>query len=276
MLLIRLLKIMIFIKERILKNNFKIRWGIFMKIDVIISADYIDSEALKGKIAVVIDMLRATSVITTALYNGAKKVIPVVSVEEAFEKANELKSLGEEVLLGGERKALKIEGFDFSNSPLEYKREIVEGKNVIMSTTNGTRALNLCNKADKVIVASVLNGQAVAKYLENEEKEIVFVNSGTNGEFSSDDFMCAGYIISELCKNKEAELTDIGKTAKYVYESDEGIEEFIKDAKHYNILKNLGLEEDLKYCSTKNLIDLVFEFKNGEIKTVESEVKVKI
>ena len=232
-----------------------------MKIDVIISADYIDSEALKGKIAVVIDMLRATSVITTALYNGAKKVIPVVSVEEAFEKANELKSLGEEVLLGGERKALKIEGFDFSNSPLEYKREIVEGKNVIMSTTNGTR---------------VLNGQAVAKYLENEEKEIVFVNSGTNGEFSSDDFMCAGYIISELCKNKEAELTDIGKTAKYVYESSEGIEEFIKDAKHYNILKNLGLEEDLKYCSTKNLIDLVFEFKNGEIKTVESEVKVKI
>ncbi len=93
-----------------------------MKIDVIISADYIDSEALKGKIAVVIDMLRATSVITTALYNGAKKVIPVVSVEEAFEKAKELKSLGEEVLLGGERKALKIDGFDFSNSPLEYKK----------------------------------------------------------------------------------------------------------------------------------------------------------
>ena len=241
-----------------------------MKIDVIISADYIDSEVLKGKIAVVIDMLRATSVITTALYNGAKKVIPVVSVEEAFEKAKE------EVLLGGERKALKIDGFDFSNSPLEYKREIVEGKNVIMSTTNGTRALNLCNKADKVIVASVLNGQAVAKYLENEEKEIVFVNSGTNGEFSSDDFMCAGYIISEICKNKEAELTDIAKTAKYVYESSEGIEEFIKDAKHYNILKNLGLEEDLKYCSTKNLIDLVFEFKNGEIKTVESGVKVTI
>lgn len=247
-----------------------------MKIDVIISADYIDSEALKGKIAVVIDMLRATSVITTALYNGAKKVIPVVSVEEAFEKAKELKSLGEEVLLGGERKALKIDGFDFSNSPLEYKREIVEGKNIIMSTTNGTRALNLCSKADKVIVASVLNGQAVAKYLENEEKEIVFVNSGTNGEFSSDDFMCAGYIISEICKNKEAELTDIAKTAKYVYESSEGIEEFIKDAKHYNILKNLGLEEDLKYCSTKNLIDLVFEFKNGEIKTVESGVKVTI
>lgn len=247
-----------------------------MKIDVIISADYIDSEYLKGKIAVVIDMLRATSVITTALSNGAKRVIPVVSVEDAFNKAEELKALGEEVLLGGERKALKIDGFDFSNSPLEYKRDIVEGKNVIMSTTNGTRALNLCSKADKVIVASVLNGQAVAKYLENEEKEVVFVNSGTNGEFSSDDFVCAGYIISELAKNKELELTDIAKTAKYVYESSKSIDGFIKDAKHYNILKNLGLEEDLKYCSTKNLIDSVFEFKNGEIKTVENNVKVTL
>ncbi|MDZ5254745.1 2-phosphosulfolactate phosphatase family protein [Clostridium sp. LIBA-8841] len=247
-----------------------------MKIDVIISADYIDSESLKGKIAVVIDMLRATSVITTALSNRAKRVIPVVSVDDAFNKAEELKALGEEVLLGGERKALKIDGFDFSNSPLEYKRDIVEGKNVIMSTTNGTRALNLCSKADKVVVASVLNGQAVAKYLENEEKEVVFVNSGTNGEFSSDDFVCAGYIISELAKNKELELTDIAKTAKYVYESSKSIDEFIKDAKHYNILKNLGLEEDLKYCSTKNLIDSVFEFKNGEIKTVENNVKVTL
>ncbi|EGT3616092.1 2-phosphosulfolactate phosphatase family protein [Clostridium perfringens] len=247
-----------------------------MKVDVIISADYIDSESLKGKIAVVIDMLRATSVITTALYNGARRVIPVVSVEDAFNKAKELKALGEEVLLGGERKALKIDGFDFSNSPLEYRKDIVEGKNVIMSTTNGTRALNLCSKADKVIIASVLNGQAVAKYLENEEKEIVFVNSGTNGEFSSDDFICAGYIISELCKNKTNELTDIAKTAKYVYESSKGIEEFIKDAKHYNILKDLGLDQDLKYCSTKDLIDLVFEFKNGEIKPVENNVKVTL
>lgn len=247
-----------------------------MKIDVIISADYIDSESLRGKVAVVIDMLRATSVITTALSNGAKRVIPVVSVEDAFNRAEELKALGEEVLLGGERKALKIDGFDFSNSPLEYKKDIVEGKNVIMSTTNGTRALNLCSKADKVIIASVLNGQAVAKYLENEEKEVVFVNSGTNGEFSSDDFICAGYIISELCKNKDHELTDIAKTAKYVYESSNGIENFIKDAKHYNILKNLGLEDDLKYCSTKDLIDLVFEFKNGEIKPIESDIKVTV
>lgn len=240
-----------------------------MKIDVIISKDYIKSDSLKGKIAVVIDMLRATSVITTALYNGAKKVIPVSCVEEAFSTAKELESLGEEVLLGGERNALKIEGFNFSNSPLEYKREKVDGKNIIMSTTNGTRALNLCSKADKVIVASLLNGHAVAKYLIDEEKEIVFINSGTDGEFSSDDFICAGYIISEMCRYKKFSLTDIAKTAKFVYENSNEVEGFIKDAKHYNILKGLGLEDDLKYCCTKSLVDLVFEFKDGEIKTIK-------
>lgn len=245
-----------------------------MKIDVIISANHIDEEALKGKIAVVIDMLRATSVITTALANGAKKVIPVVSVEKAFEIAEYIKASGEEVLLGGERNALKIEGFDFSNSPLEFKKDIVEGKNVIMTTTNGTRALNFCAKADKVMVASMLNGQAIAKYLKDEDKEIVFVNSGTNGEFSSDDFICAGYMISELTKLCNTELTDIAKTAKYIYENNEDITSFIKDAKHYGILKDLGLEDDLKYCATKNFTDLVFEFKNGEIKVIDSKISV--
>lgn len=245
-----------------------------MKIDVIISANHIEEESLKGKVAVVIDMLRATSVITTALANGAKKVIPVVSVEKAFEIAEDIKNSGEGVLLGGERNALKIEGFNFSNSPLEFKKELVEDKNVIMTTTNGTRALNLCAMADKVIIASILNGQAVAEYLKDEVKEIVFVNSGTNGEFSSDDFICAGYMISELTKLCDTELTDIAKTAKYIYDNNENITSFIKDAKHYGILKDLGLEDDLKYCSTKNFTDLVFEFKNGEIKAIDSKVSV--
>ena len=94
-----------------------------MKIDVIVSADHIKESLLKDKVIVIIDVLRATSVITTALYNGAKEVIPVLTVEEAFEKKKELLSLGKEVILGGERQALKIEGFDFTNSPLEYKSE---------------------------------------------------------------------------------------------------------------------------------------------------------
>ena len=117
-----------------------------MKLDVIISADNIKEEYLEDKIVVVIDMLRATSVIITALANKAKEVFPILTVEEAFNKKEEFLRVEKEVLLGGERKALKIEGFDFSNSPLEYTSEKVKGKTIILSTTNGTRAINLSLK----------------------------------------------------------------------------------------------------------------------------------
>ena len=88
-----------------------------MKIDIVISADYINEESLKGKVAVVIDMLRATSVITTALGNGAERVIPITTVEDSLIMKDKLNSLGIPALIGGERKAMKIEGFDMTNSP---------------------------------------------------------------------------------------------------------------------------------------------------------------
>ncbi|KUK34943.1 MAG: Phosphosulfolactate phosphohydrolase-like protein, partial [Caldanaerobacter subterraneus] len=105
---------------------------------------------LKNKNVVVIDTLRATSVITTALYNGAKEIIPVSEVEEAIEL---VKSLDKTTyLLGGERNSTKIEGFDLSNSPLEYTREKVENKTIIFTTTNGTKALKKVSLADNVIL----------------------------------------------------------------------------------------------------------------------------
>ena len=103
-----------------------------MKIDVIISADHISDDLVKDKVVVVIDVLRATSVIVTALNNGCKEVIPVLTVEEAFKLKNKYK----ECVLGGERRAVKIEGFDLSNSPLEYTEKVVKDKTLILSTTN--------------------------------------------------------------------------------------------------------------------------------------------
>ncbi len=107
-----------------------------MNIDIVISADHIDEKRLINKTVIIIDILRATSVITTAINNGCKKVIPVLTVEEAKDIAKNSK---EDIILGGERNALKIDGFNFSNSPLEYTKKCVEGKTVVLSTTNGTR-----------------------------------------------------------------------------------------------------------------------------------------
>ncbi len=236
-----------------------------MKVDLIISADYIEKSKIKDKVVVVIDMLRATTVITTALKNGAKCVIPILTVEETFEKAKELKNLGEEVVLGGERKALRIEGFDFSNSPLEYTKEKISDKTVILSTTNGTRALNLCRESDVILIGSMINGRAVAKKLKELNKDVVFINAGTNGEFSMDDFICAGYMIHNLLDEKSCDISDIAKTARYIYENNKDITSFIKNARHFDVLTSLGLQEDLAYCSSKDLIDIVPIFKDGKI-----------
>lgn len=243
-----------------------------MNIDVIISADHIKEEYLNNKIVVVIDMLRATSVIITALANKAKRVIPMLTVEEAFEKQKEFLEKGIEPLLGGERRAVKIDGFDFTNSPLEYTEENVKGKNIILSTTNGTRAINLSLKAKKILIGAMINAEAVANSLSKEDTDIVFINSGTNGEFSMDDFICSGYIISLLCKKHTYNLSDISKTAKYIYESNTNILDYIKDARHYNILKELNLEKDLEYCCRKSIIDIVpnVNKNTGFIETIDN------
>lgn len=235
-----------------------------MNIDVIISADYIREDIIKDKVVVVIDMLRATSVITTAIKNGCKEVIPTLTVEEAFKKRDELGK--ENCILGGERQAIKVEGFDFSNSPLEYKEEIIKDKSIVLSTTNGTRTLTSCLAAGKIFVGSVLNAKAVAEKLVEENQDVVIVNSGTNGQFSMDDYICTGFIIKEVMNlTQKVYLTDIAKAAVKAYEGNPDITSYIKDARHYGVMLNLGLEEDLGYCVQKNITKVVPQYIDGHI-----------
>lgn len=235
-----------------------------MKIDIIISADEIIESKLENKVAVVIDMFRATSVIVTALNNGCKEVIPFLTIDETLEMAGKLNR--EEYILGGERRAVKIEGFDLSNSPLEYMRDVVEGKSVLMTTTNGTRTLTKSNNAYRVIIGAMINAKAVAEKLLEINKDVVIINAGTNGNFSMDDYICSGYIINEMLKKeKNIELTDISKTANMIYESNKDIISYVKEAAHYSVMKSLNLDNDIGYCTKKSIIDIVPEYKNGKI-----------
>lgn len=236
-----------------------------MKIDIIISADDIKDSKLENKIAIVIDMFRATSVITTALSNGCKEVIPFLTIEESKEYAETLNR--DEYVLGGERKAIKIEGFDLSNSPLEYTKEVVKDKSVIMTTTNGTRTLTECGAAKRIFIAAMINGKAVAEKLAEINEDVVIVNAGTNGNFSMDDYICSGYIINEILKiRKNVELTDIAKTANMIYESNTDIISYVKEATHYSVMRSLGLDDDIDYCIKKDIIDIVPEYKDGRIR----------
>lgn len=235
-----------------------------MKVDIIISADDIVNSRLENKIAIVIDMFRATSVITTALGNGCKEVVPFLTIEEAKKYAENLKK--EEYVLGGERNAIKIEGFDLSNSPLEYTKEVVEGKSVIMTTTNGTKTLTKSGAADRVFIAAMINGKAVAKKLLELEDDVVIINAGTYGNFSMDDYVCSGYIINEMLKiKKNIELTDIAKTANMIYEANTDIISYVKEATHYSVMKSLELDNDIEYCIKKNIVNIVPEYKDGKI-----------
>ncbi len=235
-----------------------------MKVDIIISADDIVESKIKNKIVVVIDMFRATSVIVTALSNGCKEVIPYLTVEETLEDSQQLKR--EEYIIGGERKAVKIEGFDLSNSPLEYTESIVKNKKVLMTTTNGTRTLTKSIAAKRILIGAMINAKAVAEKLIDIDEDVVIINAGTNGNFSMDDYICSGYIINEMLNNnKILELTDISKTANMIYKGNQDILSYVKEATHYSVMKSLDLDDDIEYCTQKSIIEMVPEYKNNKI-----------
>ncbi len=226
-----------------------------MKINVIPYAAAARPELTENKTVVVIDVLRATSVMLTALANGAKEVVPAVSPEEALQKSF-LYDV-EDVLLGGERNAMKIEGFHLGNSPLEFTRENVSGKTVIITTTNGTRALNNCINAQKVYIGAFLNVAALVEQLKTEEEVVLFC-SGTNNNFSLDDGICAAMIIDELAKEKQLALSDFSSMLLTTYRTNpDNLATLLQDCYHLNLLKQKGFESDVTFCLQNSLYNIV-------------------
>lgn len=233
-----------------------------MEIKLFPRVEDINYEEIKGSNAIVIDMLRATSVIVTAMENGAEKILPVLSIDEAFD----IKNKNSSVILGGERKGLKIEGFDMGNSPQEYIRELVEGNTIVITTSNGTRAIRGCTGAREIFIGSMLNGKAAASKAIDTDADISIVCAGTLGKFSLDDFLCAGYIIDEILKLKEYKLNDISFLAYYTYiENKSNLDDFIKNIYHYRYLCSIGLKDSADYCFNRGIIDIVPTFENEAI-----------
>lgn len=233
-----------------------------MKIQLVPTAQQIADFDLSNKTAVVIDVLRATSVIITALHNGAKAVVPVASVEKAVEL---YKASGQTSVLGGEKDAVIIDGFQFGNSPLQYTRETIGGKEVILKTTNGTEAINASNGANKLLVAAFLNLQAVVDFLTHDKHDIVVVCSGTNGKFSMDDGLCAGMLIQGLMEKTQADCCDLGLTMRQFALQKGDLREKLKHCLHLNYLVSLGYEKDVNYCLQTNTINLVPQWVGGKV-----------
>jgi 2-phosphosulfolactate phosphatase len=241
-----------------------------------------DELVLKDKNVVVVDVLRASSTILTALVNGAKEIIPAESSSVA---ARISKGSGNS-LLCGERNGKVIEGFNLGNSPFEYSEEAVKGKTLIFSTTNGTVSITKSKYAKNCIIAGFLNMKAVVDYLSELNEDFTIVCSGKLNDFCVEDMAAAGMIISELFdKNgkNNYKLLDSGyvcyKMAKNIlYKPGKSeiskIQSIFKKSEHGQYLNSLGFENDLEYCAQLNKFKEIPVFRKGMIKlkdTIENE-----
>ncbi len=197
---------------------------------------------------VVIDILRASSAITTAFYNGVSKMIPVATIEEA----QKFKENG--FMVAAERNAEIVDGFDLGNSPFGYMSSKVKGKTIAITTTNGTHAINVARHAQKVIIGSFLNMDTVTEYLKKEKKDVLFLCAGWKNKFNLEDSLFAGAVAEALiykhgfnsvCDSTIASM-ELYKIAKH------DIFEFLGNSSHRNRLARLDLERDIKYCLSLN------------------------
>lgn len=237
-----------------------------MKINVLLSPVFADELYYSGKVTAVIDVLRATTTICTALANGAKEVIPVASVESAVKVSGGM--FGGLTLLGGERNTKKIEGFALGNSPLEYTQEVVQGKSIVLYTTNGSKAIVKAKFSSKLFILSFNNLNAVAEKLLSLDKDIEILCSGRNNGFSLEDTICAGKLITEIMKVKEdAELSDGAKISYNINKTlGKNLHKVLMESDHGKILSANGFDEDLKYCSKLNSCDIVPLYASNVIK----------
>jgi len=199
-----------------------------------------------------------------ALANGARAIFPTVTTEDAVKLAS---SLGrEDTLLCGERRGLKVEGFDLGNSPGEFTSEVVGGKQLVMTTTNGTRAFIAADGADRVLAASFINLSAVAEALHGV-RSLTIVCAGRENRFSLDDALCAGMLIRllEVSWEDEMLLNDAGRVAAGLASDYPVNPEFLRSTSAGKALIEVGLDGDLELCAAMDRHTLVPEMRERTI-----------
>lgn len=221
------------------------------QIEVILSPSLFTLYEHKNKNVVVIDILRATSAMVTALAHGVQSIIPVAELDEALE----MKELG--YTIAGERNAEKVNGFDLGNSPLEFQNPQLKGREIVLTTTNGTRCIEMCKGAHKIIVGAFLNLNAVSQYLRTSNKDTLLFCAGWKNKFNLEDTLFAGALAESLQDHFETEC-DATLAAKQLYRQNaHRLDEFMDEASHVKRFRKFGLLEDKDFCLQHNLYDIV-------------------
>lgn len=215
-------------------------------------------------IVVVIDVLRATSTIATALYNGAKEIIPVDSVERCIQLGKHMACI-----TAGERDGQIAPGLQYGNSSFEYPREFIQGKILVLTTTNGTKLLHmaLAKGATEIITGSFLNLGAVCDHLVAEKKNVILACAGWKDRVNMEDTLFAGAVVSRIREHFTINC-DASHIAENLYGNAKGdLFEFMKanEASHYHRLMGFGLERDIRHCLTPDLANVLPYYINERL-----------
>ena len=228
-----------------------------MRLDVVLTPGELSPADLAERPAVVIDVLRATSTIVQALGAGARSIYPVASIEDALRLANTFGR--DEVLLCGERRAVRIEGFDLGNSPREFTPERVAGKILVMTTTNGTAALSLTGGASRVLVGSLPNLGTIVAELARTGVEPVILCSARDRHFALEDAVVAGLLASRLMDASPGDwVMNDGALAAIALAREFGVKPgTFRMTESGRALLATGHEEDLDFCAQMDTLNVL-------------------
>lgn len=233
-------------------------------LHTVLSPSLLNLYEVKNSIVVVIDVLRATSTIATALYNGAMAVVPVDDIEKCI-------SLGKSIpgITAGERDGKIADGLEFGNSPFEYPKEFIQEKTLVLTTTNGTKLLHmaLASGASHIITGSFPNYSSVCQYLIAEKKPVLLACSAWKDKVNIEDTLFAGAVIKRI-KQHFTVNCDASGIAESIYETaGDDLYGFLKqkNATHYQRLTGFGLEKDLKYCLTIDAANVLPFYENEKL-----------
>lgn len=216
---------------------------------------------LSDRIVVIIDVFRATSTIAAALHHGAKEIIPVSDVQECIRLGSEL----ENALTAGERDGKVAPGLQHGNSPLEYPREFIEGKTLVLTTTNGTRLLHMCTAAEEIITGSFLNLGAVCDYLRAQQKNVLLACASWKDRYNLEDSLFAGAVYDAIDEHFSMNC-DSTRAAVHLYrQAKTDLYGFIQDSSHFLRLSKFGLQYDMEYCCQLNQHNVLVKLQGEKL-----------
>ena len=242
-----------------------------MKVDIHFFPTLLEELHLKEKIVVVVDVLRASTSITTAIYNGAREVVPVTTVAEAGKIAM---NTGGSVVLAGERNGVMIEGFHLGNSPTEFTSEKIKNKTVVFTSTNGSIALAKTRFAKFSLVGSFTNVSLIANFLIEQNQDFAIICAGKQHMFCIEDTVCAGMIINKVAERAPIEPTDAAVAALALYENfGHSILEMLQNSEHGLFLSEIGFGKDLEVCAVVDSLPILPVYHNNAIHEWKVESK---